>query len=194
MDGTWRKLLNKVFDRKLPFTRGDGKRSTILPLKTNETAKSFQNPAEIRGFCSEIADCSRKHIPKPVFASPIGGRWLAVLRMLNEQYFGIIECRLVKKSNDIFRCRKRREGNRKEFCMAHLEIRSKVGSDGFLVLNVPSQANREVKITVDSISDPAEASFSDWERTIEETAGKWQGEPLERPAQGAFERRDDWKI
>lgn len=78
--------------------------------------------------------------------------------------------------------------------MAHLEIRSKVGSDGFLVLNVPSQANREVKITVDSISDSVEANSSDWKRTIEETAGNWQGEPLERPAQGAFERRDDWKI
>ena len=79
--------------------------------------------------------------------------------------------------------------------MTHLEIHSKVGSDGLLVLSVPvgiSQANRVVKVTVDSLADSKEASTSEWQRIIEETAGKWQGEPLERPEQGIFEQRNDW--
>jgi hypothetical protein len=82
-----------------------------------------------------------------------------------------------------------------EFHMTHLEIRSKVGSDGLLVLNVPvgiSQANQIVKVTVDSIADSNEASPPEWQTIIEETAGKWQGKPLERPEQGLFEQRNEW--
>lgn len=79
--------------------------------------------------------------------------------------------------------------------MAHFEIHSRVNSDGSLNLNVPlgiSQANREVLVTVDSLSDPAKLSVTEWHRVIEDTAGKWEGERLSRPDQGAFEQRNVW--
>jgi hypothetical protein len=79
--------------------------------------------------------------------------------------------------------------------MTHLEIHSKVGSDGLLVLNVPvgiSQANRVVKVTVESLVNTHDISTSEWQRIIAETAGKWQGEPIERLEQGIFEQRKDW--
>jgi hypothetical protein len=82
--------------------------------------------------------------------------------------------------------------------MAHIELRSKVDSDGMLVLAIPvglSEANSEVNVTVDSISSaeaPREFSPEEWNKWIESTAGKWQGEPLTRPDQGEFEIRNEW--
>jgi hypothetical protein len=77
--------------------------------------------------------------------------------------------------------------------MAHLEFQSKIGSDGSLALNLPLgifEANATVKVTVDSLSK--QISATEWQRIIEETAGKWEGDPLARPEQGAFEQRDQW--
>ncbi len=80
--------------------------------------------------------------------------------------------------------------------MTHIEIKSRVGPDGVLKLAVPvgmGDANREVKITVESASADAEPSaleLQQWKRFIDETAGCWQGEPLVRPPQGEFENRD----
>jgi hypothetical protein len=82
--------------------------------------------------------------------------------------------------------------------MAHIELRSKVDSDGMLVLAIPvglSDANSEVKVTVDFISSAdahQEVSPEEWSKMIETTAGKWQGEPLVRPKQGEFEVRNEW--
>jgi hypothetical protein len=79
--------------------------------------------------------------------------------------------------------------------MAHLEFQSKIGSDGSLALNLPLgvfEANATVKVTVDSLGESNPISTSEWRQIIEETAGKWQGEPLERPEQGKFEQRDKW--
>jgi hypothetical protein len=79
--------------------------------------------------------------------------------------------------------------------MTHLEIHSKVDSDGLLALNVPvgmSEANRMVKVTVDSLDKPENVSAAEWQRIIEQTAGKWQGEKFERAEQGNFEQRNAW--
>ena len=68
--------------------------------------------------------------------------------------------------------------------MAHIELRSKVDSDGMLVLAIPvglSEANSEVKVTVDSLSSAEalrEFSSEEWSKWIETTAGKWQRELL----------------
>lgn len=83
--------------------------------------------------------------------------------------------------------------------MEHIELRSRVGPDGVLKFSVPvgmSEANREVKITVQSIDQPdqgAPPSRELWKQFVDETAGHWDGEPLVRPDQGEFEKRDDWE-
>ena len=82
--------------------------------------------------------------------------------------------------------------------MTHIEIRSRVGPDGVLRLAVPvgaAEANREVKITVESLEETAAQSRlspEQWKQFIEETAGCWKGDPLVRPAQGEFENREPW--
>lgn len=79
--------------------------------------------------------------------------------------------------------------------MAHFETQSKVGADGSLILNLPLgifKTDREVKITVDSLPESQEISVSDWDKRIEDTAGKWEGEPLTRAEQGEVEQRNEW--
>lgn len=55
------------------------------------------------------------------------------------------------------------------------------------------QADRDVLVTVRPLSDDEAASRprtqEEWEAFVERTAGKWQGEPLERPEQGEYEER-----
>jgi hypothetical protein len=82
--------------------------------------------------------------------------------------------------------------------MTRIELTSRVGPDGVLKFTVPvgpSEANREVKVTVESMPTNREEPLSDrdeWMQFIDDTAGKWEGEPLVRPDQGEFERRDQW--
>jgi hypothetical protein len=82
--------------------------------------------------------------------------------------------------------------------MTHIEIKSRVGPDGVLKVAVPvgmAQANREVKITVESLEQTAakpRLSPEQWKQFIEETAGCWKGDPLARPAQGELENREQW--
>ncbi|HXD88035.1 MAG TPA: hypothetical protein VN641_16225 [Urbifossiella sp.] len=71
--------------------------------------------------------------------------------------------------------------------MQRIEIKSRVGDDGVLHLDVPlsaDDANREVRIIIQTIPTPEE-----WQRCILETAGKWQGE-FERPEQVELVERD----
>ena len=80
--------------------------------------------------------------------------------------------------------------------MTKMELRSRVGSDGVLKVSVPlglSEADCDVRITIEPVADatPA-ASRKEWLKFIEETAGRWQGEPLVRPEQGEFEQRKEW--
>lgn len=72
-----------------------------------------------------------------------------------------------------------------------LVMKSKVGTDGVLHLDVPlgaAEAGREVKVTVEPVSHPM--TQEEWMAFIQATAGTWQGE-FERPAQGEYEKRDD---
>jgi hypothetical protein len=80
-----------------------------------------------------------------------------------------------------------------------IELRTRVGPDGTLTLNVPvgmSEANREVKIVIESTEGRAERSTTmtrdEWARFVAATAGAWKGD-LERPEQGEFEVRDQWR-
>ncbi len=80
--------------------------------------------------------------------------------------------------------------------MKTLHTRSHVGSSGILKLNLPTEI-RDSDVEVVVILHPVEAANQssaadeDWERFIEETAGRWQGEPLVRPEQGDFEERNE---
>jgi hypothetical protein len=74
--------------------------------------------------------------------------------------------------------------------MNRIVMKSRVGSNGILQLNVPfgkTDANREVRVIV----EPAEATLTpeEWRQRVLETAGKWQGE-LQRPEQGEYEQRE----
>ena len=81
--------------------------------------------------------------------------------------------------------------------MTHLELRARIGPDGILALNVPigiSDANREVKVTVEPVNVAREANSltqEQWARFVDETAGAWLGD-FERPDQGELEVRDQW--
>jgi hypothetical protein len=56
----------------------------------------------------------------------------------------------------------------------------RVGADGVLTLSLgAAYANKLVSVTVNTIP---EMTQEEWQRFIEETAGKWEGE-LERPPQ-----------
>lgn len=76
--------------------------------------------------------------------------------------------------------------------MNRLIIKSRVGADGVLHLDVPvgtADANREVQVTIDAISPPRVQT--DWREFVDGIAGRWQGE-LERPEQGDYEKRDEF--
>jgi hypothetical protein len=80
--------------------------------------------------------------------------------------------------------------------MTHLELRTRIGPDGILTLNVPvgiSEANREVKVIVEPANEEvgltARMTRDEWARFVDETAGAWMGE-LERPEQGELQVRD----
>lgn len=75
--------------------------------------------------------------------------------------------------------------------MNSLVIKSKVGSDGVLHLEVPlgpSEAGREVQVTVEPVRSPM--TQEEWAAFILATAGTWQGD-FERPEQGEFKKRDE---
>lgn len=80
--------------------------------------------------------------------------------------------------------------------MTILEMESRVGPDGVLVLAVPvgqENANREVKVIVDSIerkSLRAPLTQEEWEQMIRETAGSIDDPTFVRPEQGRFEERE----
>ena len=76
-----------------------------------------------------------------------------------------------------------------------IQIHSRVGKDGVLTLRIPlqpSDADADVVVTVEKVAsaqrpEPAGAS---WHRFVEETYGSCEGLNLERPEQGAFEKRE----
>lgn len=70
-------------------------------------------------------------------------------------------------------------------------IKSRVGADGVLNVNVPigvADANREVQVTIEPAPTPAARSRQEYLDFLQATAGAWQGE-FERPEQGVVEVR-----
>ena len=75
--------------------------------------------------------------------------------------------------------------------MTRIKMKSRVGSDGVLRLNVPigkAEADREVELTIEAAA-PASEAEADYLEFLRRTAGAWQGdfEPL---PQGEYEARD----
>ena len=81
--------------------------------------------------------------------------------------------------------------------MTLLEIQSRVGSDGMLVLSVPvgaENANREVKITVDSVdptTPPRKMTQQEWAEFIDQAAGSIDDPTFIRHDQGVLEDRGE---
>ena len=79
--------------------------------------------------------------------------------------------------------------------MTRIEIKSKVGPDGVLKVALPvgmAEANREVKITVESLESSAERPAmgpEEWRQFVEETAGSIPDPTFQRHEQGEFEQR-----
>jgi hypothetical protein len=76
--------------------------------------------------------------------------------------------------------------------MTRIVLKSKVGADGILQLTVPvgpDEANREVRVVIES--EPAPATRQEYLDFLQATAGAWQGD-FERPEQGEYEVRDPW--
>lgn len=82
--------------------------------------------------------------------------------------------------------------------MHSVTLRSHVGSDGILNLQVPSgvkDADVEVTVTVKALSLASQANQPEqrgWQPGFFELAGSWEGEPLVRPEQLPLEIRDEF--
>ena len=82
--------------------------------------------------------------------------------------------------------------------MKTIRTNVRTGPDGMLTVHVPSglaDTDVEVIVVVQPLSTngPTRAATADeWKEFVKATAGAWQGEPLVRPTQGAFEARDEW--
>ncbi len=81
--------------------------------------------------------------------------------------------------------------------MTHIELKSRVGPDGILKFAIPvgiSDANREVKITVEPLEPIAQQPLlaaDDWKRSIEELAGSISDPTFKRHEQGEYEQRGE---
>jgi hypothetical protein len=81
--------------------------------------------------------------------------------------------------------------------MTTIQTRSHVGADGLLRLTLPVDVkDTDLDVTVVVRPVPAAANEpmvnAQWLAFVNETAGAWQGGPLERPDQGETEERDEW--
>lgn len=74
--------------------------------------------------------------------------------------------------------------------MTRIKIKSRVGPDGVLRLNVPigkAEAEREVELTIEPA--PARLSDDEYQEFLRSTAGAWQGD-FEGMPQGDYESRE----
>jgi hypothetical protein len=78
--------------------------------------------------------------------------------------------------------------------MTTIELRSRVDADGVLNISVPlgkSDANREVRVTVERVDDsPPAMSPDQWHQFVHEMAGSISDPTFTRQSQGEFEQRD----
>jgi len=74
--------------------------------------------------------------------------------------------------------------------MQSINIRSHVGADGVLHLDIPVEmTNTEIEVTV-TIQEVSPQKRGWMPGFFEEVIGGWVGEPLERPQQGEYETRE----
>lgn len=74
--------------------------------------------------------------------------------------------------------------------MQSINIRSRVGADGILHLDIPVEmTNTEIEVTV-TIQAVASQKRAWMPSFFEEIIGGWVGTPLERPEQGEYEARE----
>lgn len=74
--------------------------------------------------------------------------------------------------------------------MQSIKIRSHVGADGVLHLDIPVEMTNteiEVTVTIQTVSPQQRGWMPGF---FEEVIGGWLGEPLERPEQGEYEIRE----
>lgn len=83
--------------------------------------------------------------------------------------------------------------------MKSVTLRSHVGADGILNLQVPvgiTNAELEVMVIVQPLVQPElkTSEHTGWmPGFFEEVIGSWEGEPLVRPDQGTYEIREELK-
>ena len=80
--------------------------------------------------------------------------------------------------------------------MQTIKLKSHVGDDGILHLDVPTNiknAELEVVVTLKNIISTSENRKKlEWSPGFfEKTAGAWEGEPLQREPQGEYENREE---
>lgn len=81
--------------------------------------------------------------------------------------------------------------------MESVNVRSRVGEDGILHLDIPcgfSSTELEVMVILQPLTSGASASAPDHEWSPDfftEVVGGWQGEPLIRESQGRYETRNE---
>ena len=76
--------------------------------------------------------------------------------------------------------------------MQTITVRSRVGSDGVLHLDIPSnytEADLDVTVTVRPVENSGEANWPSG--FFDAVIGAWQGEPLVREPERSYERRED---
>jgi hypothetical protein len=79
--------------------------------------------------------------------------------------------------------------------MATIHTTTHTDSAGILKLELPvgiADADVDVTLLIEPKAVPRQLTREEWLRFIENTAGKWQGDPLVRPEQGILEHRKPW--
>jgi hypothetical protein len=75
-----------------------------------------------------------------------------------------------------------------------ITVNSTVGADGVLRVTVPigaSDANREVRVTIEPASPAARMTQDEWRQFVLSTAGSVTDPTFVRHPQGEFERREE---
>jgi hypothetical protein len=74
--------------------------------------------------------------------------------------------------------------------MKTLQIRTQIGQDGVLRLELPTGLT-DTTLDVVVVLHQVKTEQSEWEAFIEATAGSLADDPIERPHQGSYEQRDE---
>jgi hypothetical protein len=74
--------------------------------------------------------------------------------------------------------------------MNRLTIRSRVGADGVVRVNVP-EVDREVQVTVEPLARPA-MTRAEWEQFVLSTGGSISDPTFVRHDLGEYEQREEW--